>query len=375
MGCPLGVRAGRAARNVRRRTGPGRRSAVRAASDPERPDAPRRRRGGRHRGRSVDRRAALRPQGRRGPRARLGREALHDLDGARPARPRRDPRHHGHGEGQLDERGVWRGDLYLKGFGDPTFGASAIAQLSKEIRSAGIERVAGEVLGDESFFDGRRGVPAAGYRISRYVGPLSALVYDHGYATPAFQSSPPVFAAARLVHQLRHEGVKVEGSGAGTAPLDVTPIAGVSSAPLADVVRATNRPSDNFYAEMLLKDLGARLGRRGLHQRRDRRGPRAADELRHHAAGRSTARALAPQPHEPARGRGAPAADAHRAPRRPRSTTRSRSPARTARWRAGCAARRPRATAAARPARCRTSPRSRATARRPTGARSPSRSS
>ncbi len=72
-----------------------------------------------------------------------------------------------------------------------------------------------------------------------------------------------MFAAARLVHQLRHEGVKVEGSGAGTAPLDVTPIAGVSSAPLADIVRATNRPSDNFYAEMLLKGLGARLGDEG----------------------------------------------------------------------------------------------------------------
>lgn len=168
------------------------------------------------------------------------------------------------GEGGLDERGVWRGDLYLKGFGDPTFGSAGVAQLAKEVQAGGIDRVAGEVYGDESFFDSRRGVPAAGYRISRYVGPLSALVYGHGYARRAFQSSPPAFAAARFVHQLRHEGVKVDdGSGAGTAPADAFPIAGVSSPPLATIVQMTNRPSDNFYAETLLKGLGARLGTEG----------------------------------------------------------------------------------------------------------------
>jgi D-alanyl-D-alanine carboxypeptidase/D-alanyl-D-alanine-endopeptidase (penicillin-binding protein 4) len=168
------------------------------------------------------------------------------------------------GEGELDERGVWRGDLYLRGFGDPTFGSAGVARLVEEVRGAGIERVAGRVYGDESFFDGRRGVPAAGYRVSRYVGPLSALSYGHGYARGSFQSKPPVYAAAKLVRQLRHEGVRVdEGSGARTAPLDATPIAGVSSPTLATIARLTNRPSDNFYAEMLLKGLGARLADEG----------------------------------------------------------------------------------------------------------------
>ena len=170
------------------------------------------------------------------------------------------------GKGELDERGVWRGDLYLKGFGDPSLGATGIAELVAQVRGAGIERVAGHVYGDDSFFDARRGVPASAYRISRYVGPLSALSYGHTVdrVRGGFQSKPPVYAAARLATALRDAGVAVdEASHSGTAPADLTPIASVSSPPLAALAQMTNRPSDNFFAETLLKGLGARLADEG----------------------------------------------------------------------------------------------------------------
>ena len=90
------------------------------------------------------------------------------------------------GDGNLDEKNVWRGNLSLKGGGDPTFGSSTYArkfygggatvqQLAKLIDQAGVERVTGRVYGDESRHDSLRGGPDSGYGVSIWVGPLSAL--------------------------------------------------------------------------------------------------------------------------------------------------------------------------------------------------------
>ena len=43
-------------------------------------------------------------------------------------------------------------------------------------------------------------------------------------------------------------------------PAGARTLASVSSPPLATILELTNSPSDNFFAETLLKDLGARLG-------------------------------------------------------------------------------------------------------------------
>src|SRR5215216_3173796 len=97
------------------------------------------------------------------------------------------------GAGELDDAGVWRGDLYLRGGGDPTFGSrrfarrnygggATVEQLAGALEAAGILRVTGRVYGDESRFDSLRGGPDSGYAVSRYVGPLSALAYNRGLA-------------------------------------------------------------------------------------------------------------------------------------------------------------------------------------------------
>ena len=48
---------------------------------------------------------------------------------------------------------VWRGDLVLKGFGDPSMSSLGLRRLAAEVRSTGIRTVTGRILGDESFFD------------------------------------------------------------------------------------------------------------------------------------------------------------------------------------------------------------------------------
>ncbi len=182
------------------------------------------------------------------------------------------------GRGALTTSGVFRGDLYLVGGGDPTFGSSTFVRrsygsgatvqtLAAELKDVGIRRVAGRVYGDESRFDSRRGGPESGYRISPYVGPLSALAYNRGLASEGgrgYQASPPGFAASALTSALRARGVKVaRAPRARTTPSRTEELAAVESPTMARLAMLTNKPSDNFFAEMLLKDLALSTGRRG----------------------------------------------------------------------------------------------------------------
>jgi D-alanyl-D-alanine carboxypeptidase/D-alanyl-D-alanine-endopeptidase (penicillin-binding protein 4) len=166
--------------------------------------------------------------------------------------------------------GVLSGDLYLRGGGDPTFGSAGSASTSVEalaerVRAAGVTRVSGRVVGDEGLFDSRRGGPASGFATSGYVGPLSALSFNRGRASGGgFQSNPPLTAATALDRALERRGVSVTGSPrGGSAPAEAAELARVESPSLARLALLTNKPSDNFFAETLLKGLGARVGGAG----------------------------------------------------------------------------------------------------------------
>jgi serine-type D-Ala-D-Ala carboxypeptidase/endopeptidase (penicillin-binding protein 4) len=170
-------------------------------------------------------------------------------------------------DGVPDEAGTLTGNLYLKGYGDPSFGTSDLAQLATLVRDAGIRHVTGRVYGDESFFDAHRGLPAGGFRTSAYVGPLSALSFNQGTLRGfgrGFQSDPPRFVSDRFRAALARRGVEVARKGrAGRAPESATPVASVGSPTLAELIRHTNKVSDNYFAETLLKGLGARFAGSG----------------------------------------------------------------------------------------------------------------
>jgi D-alanyl-D-alanine carboxypeptidase/D-alanyl-D-alanine-endopeptidase (penicillin-binding protein 4) len=158
---------------------------------------------------------------------------------------------------------VWKGNLVLKGHGDPTLSYGDLVALARQVKAAGIRKVAGGIVGDESFFDSKRGV--TGWKTDFYYNespPLSALTADRTLFRGRRALRPALAAAALFKQTLRHAGVGVLGrSRQGGSPVETVPLAHVYSPPVWKILRFMDRWSDNFTAELMLKQLGALTGR------------------------------------------------------------------------------------------------------------------
>jgi D-alanyl-D-alanine carboxypeptidase/D-alanyl-D-alanine-endopeptidase (penicillin-binding protein 4) len=168
------------------------------------------------------------------------------------------------GEGDLDGT-TWNGRLVLQGGGDPTLSSAGLRSLAAQVRAAGIRHVTGGIVADESWFDSRRTV--AGWRASFFLNespPLSALVVDRDRVGGYLSRTPALSAGAAFVRALRAAGVSVSGAvRLGVADDYAFPLAQVTSGPLWTILRFMDRESDNFTAELLLKQLGAVQAHRG----------------------------------------------------------------------------------------------------------------
>ena len=168
------------------------------------------------------------------------------------------------GEGQQNKT-TWQGNLVLKGYGDPALSFAQVNALARQVAAAGIRHVSGRILGDESWFDTRR--TGLGWKPQFYLHEspaLSALIVNRGW-TGRYETTRPALTAAQLFRDdLRRAGITVHGGAAlGVPSAEAAPLAQVQSAPLAALVRHMDVYSDNFYAEMLLKEIGAVQGTAG----------------------------------------------------------------------------------------------------------------
>jgi len=169
----------------------------------------------------------------------------------------------------VDAGGVLRGDLYLIGGGDPTLGDDGLRALAQEVVAAGITRIDGALVGDESLFDALRGGPDSDYGYDRDLGgALGALSWRHGRMAAG---SPAAAAVRRLGTFLKAGGVRygrrpqtgvLPGNGLGAQEADPL-LATLASPELGRLIADINIPSDNFSAEMLAKALGAQFGAGG----------------------------------------------------------------------------------------------------------------
>ena len=177
------------------------------------------------------------------------------------------------GAGHLGPGGVWHGDLYLRGSGDPTFGDGTFnkvwqhgygptaAELVGQLLAHGIHHVTGQLIGDDSLLDARPGGPALGYAadLPDYEGELGALTYDHGSTSERLTAG--AFAAQEVARALNAANVSVRAAHqTHPAPRDAHQLASVSSPPLRVLLKLMDVPSDDLFADDLTEQLGLQVG-------------------------------------------------------------------------------------------------------------------
>jgi serine-type D-Ala-D-Ala carboxypeptidase/endopeptidase (penicillin-binding protein 4) len=177
---------------------------------------------------------------------------------------------------------VLDGRLALVGAGDPTLAdgsfarryglpATRLGPLAAAVKAAGIRLVRHGILADGRIFDGRSTIPQAGISGGPFLGSLAGLDYNSGFVHGHLADHPPIVAAHAFERKLEAAGVKVRGP---TSPGKLSaavrkgpPLGGVSSPPVGSLIKATNTPSNDFFAEMLLKRLAAGGDHRGTTAR------------------------------------------------------------------------------------------------------------
>ena len=194
--------------------------------------------------------------------------------------------------GQRDQ--ILKGGLALVGDGDPALASPRFARrhnlpvtrlqpLANDVRAAGIRRVRGNLRVDDTIFDRRRSVPQPGISGGPFLSTLSGLSYNSGFDGGRYAKDPAKLAARAFARALRKAGVKWNGRiKVGDTPAKLRrsrPLGKVRSPGAARLIAQTNTPSDNFFAEMLLKRLAARDGARGTTRRGARKAERFADRV------------------------------------------------------------------------------------------------
>jgi D-alanyl-D-alanine carboxypeptidase/D-alanyl-D-alanine-endopeptidase (penicillin-binding protein 4) len=167
--------------------------------------------------------------------------------------------------GDIAMDGTLQGDIVLLGGGDPSLSRGDLEGLARVVASSGIRRVSGTVLGNEDRFDRVRTAP--GWKpdfVTHESGTLSALAVDgNGYRNdPEFIAEPALANAQLFRDMLTAGGVEVANPAALASTQIETGVelAAKDSAPLGELVAYMLKESDNFYAELIVKEMGFKHG-------------------------------------------------------------------------------------------------------------------
>lgn len=139
--------------------------------------------------------------------------------------------------------GVVRGDLYLVGGADPTLTADAYDDLAEEVADAGVRRVTGDLVADDTLFDDERLHPdwEAGDEPYYYAAQISALTvaanedYDTGVVTASAEPGAAAGDPVEVGLEPMADNLEVRNEAATGAP---------DSAPS---LRVTREPGTNTF--------------------------------------------------------------------------------------------------------------------------------
>ena len=167
--------------------------------------------------------------------------------------------------------GTIEGNIYIKGFGNPTFSSEDLEQLVNQLYQSGLRKVTGDVVGDDTYFDDvySRDDWISEERANVKLPPISAIVIDRNRTVVVKKrkgryrnyfvniDNPPLFTAKKLKEILISHGVEVVGKSISGQATDNTQTLVESSIELRELLKEINKHSDNFYAECLFKTLGS----------------------------------------------------------------------------------------------------------------------
>lgn len=180
-------------------------------------------------------------------------------------------------------------DAWLVGGGDPflatpdyisyvatkrrtaAFPLTAMTALADEVVGMGVRSIPGGFRTDDSRYPPERSVPTwkPSYVTEAEVGSLGALTVNEGLQSwgpnQKVAADPAISAATALGRLLTDRGVSLAGpTNGGNAPADGVVIATIRSDTVAQIVAAMLRASDNYAAEMLVKEIDRQAGGPGL---------------------------------------------------------------------------------------------------------------
>jgi serine-type D-Ala-D-Ala carboxypeptidase/endopeptidase (penicillin-binding protein 4) len=157
--------------------------------------------------------------------------------------------------------GLLLGDLVVRASGDPSLSASGLTDLAAQVAKTGLKTVSGGLVVDESRYDSLRINPGWKSKFTPgEVGVLSAFSVD-GNHRGSSSLDPALANLVTFRAALRVRGIIVVGGDrTGTLGNGGPVLASRTSAPLKDLVSFALKKSDNTYAELLMKEIGARTG-------------------------------------------------------------------------------------------------------------------
>lgn len=157
-----------------------------------------------------------------------------------------------------------RGDLYLVAGGDPYLSSVQLDALARSFAATGVRTISGHLVVDDTRYDRAR--RASGWKqecVPEESGPLSAMALDRNTwrKDAAYLADPATPVLGKLRAYLARQGVRFTTSDARRGPVlaRAATYSSLQSAPLSTQLTRILKDSDNFAAELVLKEVG-RIG-------------------------------------------------------------------------------------------------------------------
>ena len=164
--------------------------------------------------------------------------------------------------------GIVKGDLVLKGGGDPLLTNERIWLLAQDLKSRGVVRVQGRIRLDQRAFDGQYLGNGWGNTSSDTTPPILPLSVNFNRDDNGrILRNPERNALNVLTRIFRETGILVDEG--NVPPSEGQKIATLVSPPLRQIVQGINKFSNNFMIEMLVKRFGEGSWPRGIARIQD----------------------------------------------------------------------------------------------------------